>query len=325
MACSDSSQPNVTASKGANTEMKIAIIGECMVEISGQLLGTMQQSYGGDTFNTACYLKYLAGNHLNVSYVTVMGQDALSNAIVDSWQQKGIDCQFVLRTPNKHPGLYSIQNDHSGERYFQYWRNDAAARYLMQQPETPSVFESLGRYQAVYLSGISLAILPESDRIQIIEALRKLKGLGVKIVFDSNYRPGLWRTLADTLACYEQMYTISDLALLTFEDERLIWQDTSPDTAIGRLAKYSIPELVLKDGANGCYYHSQNHTIHFATTPVKDVVDTTAAGDSFNAGYLDAWLSSASPEICANRGNKLATQVIKQKGAIVPIDLPLIK
>lgn len=325
MTIGESSESSTTPIKAANAEMKIAIIGECMVEISGQLLGTMQQSYGGDTFNTAYYLKYLAGNHLNVSYVTVMGQDALSNAIVDKWQQTGIDCQFVLRSPDKHPGLYSIQNDHSGERYFQYWRNDSAARFLMQRPETQQVFESLSNYQAVYLSGISLAILPEPDRIKLIEELKKIKGYGVKIVFDSNYRPGLWSTLADTLACYEQMYALSDLALLTFDDEKLIWQDQSPDSATDRLAKYSLPELVLKDGANGCFYRAHENTQHFATTPVTKVVDTTAAGDSFNAGYLDAWLTGASPAECANRGNKLAGQVIQQKGAIVPVDLPLIK
>lgn len=46
----------------------------------------------------------------------------------------------------------------------------------------------------IYLSGISLAILPDNDRISLLAELTVLAKQGVKIAFDSNYRPALWES-----------------------------------------------------------------------------------------------------------------------------------
>lgn len=299
---------------------KIAILGECMVEISGELMGAMQQRFGGDTMNTAVYLKQVAKDRLQTSYVTAMGTDVLSDAIVREWQQYGVDCQFVMRDESRHAGLYLIQNDASGERSFQYWRDSAAARFIMQHKDIDAIFEALREFDALYLSGISLAILPETDRQLLLDKLAELRTQGVKLVFDSNYRPRLWQSVTQTRQVYEQIYALCDLALLTIDDEQQLWAD--PDTAacLARLQKYDIAEIVIKDGSNGCFYTHNNQTHHHPTEPVKQVLDTTAAGDSFNAGYLAGWLLQQDHATCASWGNKLAGQVIQGKGAIVPVD-----
>ncbi len=299
---------------------KIAILGECMVEISGQVMGAMQQRFGGDTMNTAVYLQQVAKDRLQASYVTAMGTDVLSDVIVRQWQQYGVDCQFVLRDETRQAGLYLIQNDTSGERSFQYWRDNAAARFIMQHKDINAIFKALLEYDALYLSGISLAILPEEDRQLLLDKLAELRNQGVKLVFDSNYRPRLWQSVAQTQRVYEQMYALCDLALLTIDDEQQLWADSDADACLARLQKYDIAEVVIKDGSNGCYYTHNNQTHHHPTEPVKQVVDTTAAGDSFNAGYLAGWLLQRDHATCANWGNKLAGQVIQAKGAIVPVD-----
>lgn len=303
------------------SELKFAVIGECMVELSGQPFTNMRQNFGGDTINTAIYLKMLAKEKIDVSFVSSVGDDSLSKALMDKWQQLGINTSTVLINSNKQPGLYMIETDNYGERTFHYWRNDSAAKYLMQHADINVIFEKLSSYDAVYLSGISLAILSDQDCQLMLSQLKQLKKLGVKIIYDSNYRPALWQSVEYCKRISNDILALSDLALFTFDDEKALWQDDSIESCRIRLQLTGVNELVLKDGANGCQYSNTHTLVNYPTTPVVKVIDTTAAGDSFNAGFLALWLQSAPINQCAMAGNLVAGQVIQQKGAIVDINL----
>lgn len=303
------------------SELKFAVIGECMVELSGQPFTNMRQNFGGDTINTAIYLKMLAKEKIDVSFVSSVGDDSLSKALMDKWQQLGINTSTVLINSNKQPGLYMIETDNYGERTFHYWRNDSAAKYLMQHADINVIFEKLSSYDAVYLSGISLAILSDQDCQLMLSQLKQLKKLGVKIIYDSNYRPALWQSVEYSKRISNDILALSDLALFTFDDEKALWQDDSIESCRIRLQLTGVNELVLKDGANGCQYSNTHTLVNYPTTPVVKVIDTTAAGDSFNAGFLALWLQSAPINQCAMAGNLVAGQVIQQKGAIVDINL----
>ncbi|MDO6446417.1 sugar kinase [Colwellia sp. 1_MG-2023] len=308
---------------------KIAIIGECMIELSGQPFSPMRQNYGGDTINTAIYLNMLSNSAIDTHYVTSMGADPLSTAIVNKWQEHGVATDFVLTNPDKHAGLYMIQNDADGERTFQYWRNDSAAKYLIQHEKFMGVLDTINQFDAVYLSGISLAILTEEDCHLLLGYIAKLKANGVKFIYDSNYRPSLWSSKNHCVTANNKAYSMADLALVTFDDEALLWQDSHIEETRARLHKVGVTALVVKDGANGCQYSELNHNndiivFKYSTQAVDQIVDTTAAGDSFNAGFLSQWLLGHSIEQSAHCGNALARQVIQQQGAIVPIDKTLI-
>lgn len=303
----------------------IAILGECMIELNGKPFGEMQQTFGGDTLNAAVYLCRAGSTKPHapvVKYVTAMGTDALSKGIVDRWQQEGVDTSLVLEDSKRTPGLYLIQLDEHGERTFLYWRNQSAARYLLQHPSFSQVEQSLYSAHMVFVSGISLAILPEQDRIKLLTLLANLRNSGVEIAFDSNYRPALWPDdeKQTVQASYKAMYQTTDLALVTFDDEQLIWGDTTPQETIKRLRELGVKNIVVKLGAEGCLVSdSQTESAyHVATTPVAKVVDTTSAGDSFNGGFLATYLSGSSIEDACHNGNVLAGEVIQHRGAIIP-------
>lgn len=300
---------------------KIAIIGECMIELSGQRFGTMIQSYGGDTLNTAIYLARVSKReNLEISYISVLGQDRLSEQMISYWQQEGINTAYVLRDAHRIPGLYLIELDEQGERTFLNWRNQSAARYLLQHSDYLLISEHLNRCDMIYLSGISLAILPKKDRDRLITQLAILVEQGKKIVFDSNYRAVLWESIDEAQQCYQALFSLAHIALVTDDDEKMLWGDENLLGIVERLQPFGIPHLVIKVGKEGVYYCSDKTLCHFPTDKVQKVVDTTSAGDAFNAGFIVGYLAGKPIRDCCKQGNQLAGIVIQHKGAIVPLD-----
>ncbi|OTA20500.1 ribokinase [Xenorhabdus beddingii] len=300
---------------------KIALIGECMIELHGIPFGAMTQSYGGDVLNSAIYLARAAGNRLDIHFVTVMGTEPLSEAMISHWRQEGINTSLVLRDNKHQPGLYLIQTDKQGERTFLYWRNNSAARYLMQHSDYPLLRQQLQNMDVIYLSGISLAILPEHDRQLLLIDLKKLSSAGKMIFFDSNYRPALWENESQARECYQQIYTITDIALVTDDDEASLWGDTSIEESLNRLKRTGVKRAIIKAGERGCFYRNFSGchaTQHIKTQPVTSVVDTTSAGDAFNAGFIAGLLNGKSIHDSALMGHQLAGVVIQHKGAIIP-------
>ncbi|OOF59880.1 sugar kinase [Rodentibacter myodis] len=299
---------------------KIAFIGECMIELNGKPFGEMWQSYGGDTLNSAVYLSRISPpESIQVHYVSSLGADKLSGQMRQYWQAEGIHTDWVLKDEKHQPGLYLIQLDEWGERTFLYWRNQSAAHYMVQHTGFPQVLSELQQVEMIYLSGISLAILPKNDRTFLIDQLSILSQKGVQIAFDSNFRPTLWDSLKEAQDCYLQLLPLVNLALVTFDDEQLLWGDHNEQATLSRLHQIGIPKVVVKCGQNGAVFSDSQISQYGQVTPeaVLNVVDTTSAGDSFNAGFLNGYLQDKTLDICCRQGNRIAGIVIQHKGAII--------
>ncbi len=299
----------------------IAILGECMVELQQQPNGLLKQAFGGDTLNTAMYLTRLTKNHaVNVSYVTALGVDPFSQNMIDQWNSEGIDTSLVLRLAQKQPGLYYIETDDTGERYFHYWRSDSAAKYLFDQPESSSLLDKLHSYNGLYLSGITLAILTDSGRQAMFTFLDDYRAHGGKVIFDNNYRPALWQDKETALENYLKMLTKTDIALLTFDDDQALYGDEDLDSCIARTRGAGVGEIIIKRGSKECLVIEGDNAQYVAATKVNQVVDTTAAGDSFSGGYLAHRFTGGSAVRSAATAHKMAGIVIQYPGAIIPAE-----
>lgn len=297
---------------------RVAVIGECMVELQKAGDELYKQSFGGDTLNTALYLSRLTNKEITTSYVTGLGKDPFSQAMLEAWDKEAIDTSHVHISEKKLPGLYSISTTDDGERSFQYWRSDAAARYwLLEQSET-AVIDTLSQYDLIYLSGVSLAILPKEALDKLVTVLTTCKAQGCKIAFDNNYRPALWETPQQAQQAYQAILKLTDIAFLTYDDEEMLYGDTSEQQAIDRTQAFGVNEIVIKRGGEACFVITQDERIEVAPQKVDNIVDTTAAGDSFSAGYLAKRLTGGSLLESAQMGHKLAGTVICFRGAIIP-------
>ena len=297
---------------------RIALLGECLIELNGEPFGILHQSFGGDTLNTALYLARLTQKDAVIRYATALGTDAFSNELLRRWQGEGIDTGLVLRDPVRRPGLYWVSRDAQGERSFTYWRGESAARFMLRHRDFGTVASALAEVDVLYLSGISLAILPEEDRAVLIELLKGLRRRGVTLTFDSNYRPALWSRPEAARAASLELYPMASSLFVTFEDERALWGDVDAEATLKRLQSAGVGSVAIKLGHDGCLYAAGNERFSVPAEPVARVVDTTAAGDAFNAGFLAAWLAGSGEEDCCRVGNRLAARVIQHMGAIIP-------
>jgi 2-dehydro-3-deoxygluconokinase len=296
----------------------IFFIGECMVELQREG-DSMRTRFGGDTLNSAVYLSRLIDHtQFDVAYVSAIGTDSLSDDMHTMWQQEHLNTQWVQRLSDKLPGIYLIETDQRGERSFHFWRNDSAARYWMQSSRSDEVCAALAQASAIYLSGISLAILSESDRTRLYRVLAKCRVGGGQVIFDNNYRPRLWPDRDSAVTAYRAVLQCTDIALLTQEDEDLLYGPTSPQATLVRTQSLGVREIVIKRGAMSCIVTTPETQCEVASTNVTSVVDTTAAGDSFGAAYIAARLNGGSAEQAAQAGHRLAATVIQHRGAIIP-------
>ncbi|SUB80996.1 Uncharacterized sugar kinase ydjH [Pragia fontium] len=303
------------------TTKRIAIIGECMIELS-EKGNNVSRGFGGDTLNTSVYIaRQVPTNDLAVHYVTALGTDSFSEQMLASWQQEHLNTDLIQQFADKMPGLYYIETDDTGERQFYYWRNDAAARYWLLREDSAHICQQLAQFDYLYLSGISVAILDKQSREKLIKLLMECRKNGGKVIFDNNYRPRLWQNREETQQVYHDVLSCTDIAFLTLDDEDLLWGEEPYENVIARTKALGVSEIVIKRGADSCIVATDEglEIIPAVKLPKEKVVDTTAAGDSFSAGYLSVRLQGGSVVDAAIRGHLTASTVIQYRGAIIPL------
>jgi 2-dehydro-3-deoxygluconokinase len=300
---------------------KIAVIGECMIELS-QKGAEVSRGFGGDTLNTSVYIaRQVDATDLEVHYVTALGEDNFSQQMLDAWQQENLHTELTQRLEHRLPGLYYIETDSTGERTFYYWRNEAAARFWLESDQAQAICAELAQFDYLYLSGISLAILNAASREKLMALLAQCRANGCKVIFDNNYRPRLWASREETQQAYLKMLACTDIAFLTLDDEDLLWGEKPVEEVIHRTQAAGVREVVIKRGADSCLVAIQGEStieVPAVKLPKEKVIDTTAAGDSFSAGYLAVRLTGGSAQDAAKRGHLTASTVIQYRGAIIP-------
>ncbi|WP_319531192.1 sugar kinase [uncultured Cohaesibacter sp.] len=299
-----------------NKTVRLASIGECMIEFSPAGNGLYKQGFAGDTFNTAIYLSRQFSPRIEVSYVTGLGNDPQSNGIRKLLTDEGLKVDSITMVEDKSPGLYLIENDETGERFFQYWRNDAAAKKMFAGWSVDEIKVLLETFDLVYFSGITLAILDEAQRDNLFAALAEVKGK-VQIGFDPNYRAKLWPDSDVCRAAYARAASLADLALVTIDDHQALWPDETAQAVADRWRQWGAREVVVKEGGANCIVLN-DEGFHDAPPPaLLKPKDTTGAGDSFAAGYLGMRALGHDFSEAAQMAHSIAGRVIMHPGAVI--------
>ena len=280
----------------------VAALGECMIELSEAGDGRYALGYAGDAYNVAVGL---ARAGTRVRFVSRVGDDHYSDAMLAAWEAEGVDGSLTDRLAGMAPGLYLIRTDASGERSFTYWRDASPARRILADDEHAEQLRAgLADADWIFLSGITLSLLTDAAHARLLELL---DALPAQVAFDTNYRPAGWPDAETARRRMDDVLRRTSIALPTLDDH--------DEDLLARLHALDVPEAAIKLGADGARLLSGER---IAAAPVTEIVDTTGAGDAFDAGYLHARLNGASPADAAAAANRVAAAALTHRGAIAP-------
>jgi 2-dehydro-3-deoxygluconokinase len=285
-----------------------------MVEFSPKGDGDYKLGFAGDTLNTAWYLRQLLPSDWTVQYFTSIGDDQLSVEMLNFMKQSRIDTTHVKIMEGMNAGLYVISLD-NGERSFSYWRNTSAARTLAD--DSIRLANATKNADCVFFSGITLAILSENARDMFLQHMAQLRNNGVLVAFDPNIRKRLWTSDNETRHWISRAYAVANIALPSFADEAELFGDADVIGTAKRIREAGANEIVVKNGGDACYFHTANGSGSVLPLETVVAVDTTGAGDSFNAGYIASKMRGATPSVSVQKANDLAAKVIAEYGALV--------
>jgi 2-dehydro-3-deoxygluconokinase len=298
------------------TVKSIVCVGEATIELARGGDGRFALASSGDAFNTAIYLAR-AGQPS--AFASALGNDPYSDAIVSLAAAEGIATDLIVRVPGRLPALSLIDANAKGQRRAHSWREASPARDLFELPNWSRTAEALTAARMIYFSGVTLSLYSNAGIGRFLAALEVARGRGVKVAFDGNFRPHGWHgDLTRTRTVFAEALKRVDIALPAYDDEAVLWGDPSPEATVDRLQAFGIAEIAVKNGPNEALVATPDA---LRTVPVPEVVnpvDATAAGDGFNAGYLAARLAGKNAVDAAAAAHRLAGQVIRHPGAIVP-------
>lgn len=296
--------------------VRFVSIGECMVEMAPNTeANTFRMGFAGDTFNTAWYLRQLRPDW-STRFVSRIGTDAVSDAMLGMMRAAQIDTTHIGRCDARSVGLYLISLN-NGERSFSYWRDASAAKQLAHDHAT--LLSATQDADLIYVSGITLAILDGAGREVLLSVLEAARRNGRLIAFDSNLRPRLWQSVSEMREFVTQAASVCDIVLPSFDDEAVYFGDPTPQATIARYLSLGVTSVIVKNGAGAIHYHSRGEAGMFQPTKVNHIVDTTSAGDSFNAGIFAGLDRSQSVENLLLSASRVSAQVIGKVGALVPL------
>jgi len=245
-----------------------------------EIVGTGFDMVTGGTCNSAIAMHRLG---LKVGWAADFGDDDFSAFVLKRIEEEGLDQSLFIHHPGSLRNV-TVSLSYSDDRAF--------IAYYDKAPLIPAGFKKLNEVEAraVYIPGIYYGMGMDIGNLII-------RHKGMKLIMDGNSPQQL--RLKDR-AVKKAIQNVDVFIPNAVEARRLTGRLKIED-AIEELGKLT-SLVVVKDGANGAYACTQGKVIHIPGIKVNPL-DTTGAGDSFNAGFIKAWLDGRALEDCLKWGN----------------------
>jgi 2-dehydro-3-deoxygluconokinase len=267
------------------------------------------EGFGGDTSNAAVAA---ARQGARVGYITALGQDMPGDAFMALWQREGVSTTTVRRSDRYQTGVYFVTHDSAGHHFLHYRANSAAAMYTASDlPE-----DAIAAAKILFVSGISQGI-SASACDAVFAAIATARRSGVKVAYDTNYRPRLWPP-ARAAATMHAAMAGADFAVPGMEDVQTLTGLTEPQAMLDFYLRLGCKLVLLKMGEAGAWLATADERALIPAYKVK-AVDATGAGDTFCGSFFARILAGDAPVRAARYASVAAALKCTGYGAVGPI------
>ena len=296
-------------------KINVCSIGEAMIEISNVKNNLYNQSFAGDTLN---FCNYLDKKKLNAFFLSAIGKSEINQSLLNFVKSKNISTKYIKQINQFEIGLYLIKNKDNGEKQFFYWRDESAAKHYFNNIDFVNLYKELKNFDYIYFSGITLSIIHISKLNNFIKLLNLLKSKKIKIVFDFNIRPSRWNK-KNLNIFLDSVLKFVDICFLSGEDMNY-WKNKNNIKSYEQIVrKYKLKHSIFRKNAKFTYVFLNKTRYVFKNKLLKTVVDTSGAGDGFNAAYLSNFIVNNDPVLALKAGSSLGSKIVMKKGAIVDV------
>lgn len=298
-----------------DAKVDIAIIGECLVELSsnGTLAdtSTLNKFFGGDTVTTAVAVARLGGN---VTYLTQVGNDGFSEFILSSLQKENIDTSLI-KSNDEQNGMYIVSRTPEKKELLYYKRKTAATKLSINDISE----DYIKQLKLIYSTGV-VQSLSASSRELVRESFRVAKENDVLTAYDPNYT-SCFMNSTDTKEYFEEIVEFTDIIFLSLKnDAARLYEVDSIDKVVKYFWDKGVKIVVIKSHIDNGYYTGYRGEISFTEFyNSQKAIDTTASGDVFNGGFLYAITNGYAPSEATKFASVVSGLQTQNYGAIQAI------
>ncbi|MFX1508903.1 MAG: carbohydrate kinase family protein [Promethearchaeota archaeon] len=308
----------------------VACLGEALIDFIAKETGTLNvvRSFhkypGGAPANVAVGLARL---NVATGFIGKIGTDIFGDFVKTQLEQNRVNTDGITQTTEAPTALTFVSRSASGDRDFLFYRNPCAD-ILLQKTDIPH--DWLQNIQYLHVGGVSLTRQPSRDAT--LYAVKTAHDYGATITFDPNLRLALWQKgIKECRNTIRELLEYTDIFLPSEEELTILMNTTDLNTAV-LLAHENGPSTVcVKRGRQGSYNSqrtSSGETQGYFQSPYPvQVVDTTGAGDGYDAGLLAGLVRQLPFQKAVLWGTAVASLVITKMGAMtaLPTEMELTK
>ncbi|WP_238538279.1 sugar kinase [Virgibacillus halodenitrificans] len=246
------------------------------------------------------------------SLITKLPNNSIGDGATAYIRSLGISTSDILRGGD-YIGMYFLERGFHVRSSKVTYSNRKESSFCTSNIAEYDLEKSLKQTSMIHFCGIILSI-SEQMRYNALYMAKKAKQLGIKVVFDFNYRPKLWKeNKAQAKDCYESMLEYVDICFMTEKDARYILQmgvtevadrNQQIENVIPSVSdRYQIPVIAgtirenEKDGRNrirGFLYH--HGSLNYSQTYEYQTLERVGAGDAFSSGIMHGLSKNLSTE-----------------------------